>query len=567
MTREVVLVYSMSELARDERVQKQIRLCAADYDVISVGLGPYDGPVVRHIDLREISRPPPPTAALPSHNSTGLSRPLQGDVADSGPITPAGSPVRAPSPLSMLFQVIRREGLLVAALRVLRKLVPGLIFTTTAIKLITADRRRKKIASNELKRATVAAERKLRAERLAAHRKLQIEQLATARHAGETRSASAKSLRQNQVRKSNGSVIAELGPTDTAPVQPPFPSILWCPDFEAASESVPRSDRAFFAELREELGKSEQLELERRSAPIVRLLTKIDFCLAIANDLSSINVVVPLAKEKQAKVIYDAHEFSPGQRVLTETTAWSLYLAAYKLGKYLPLCDEVLTACDASSDEHVRWFNVRRPITITNAPNYVALAPTPLDADRVRLIHHGVATRPRELENMIDTVQLLDERFSLDFFVLTPDSSYFEELKNRCRGSGRIRFLPTVPSSKIAESINCYDMGFYILPPANFNQKYALPNKFFEFIQARLAVAIAPSPEMMSYVKKYDLGVVAKAFTPTAMAEALDSLTPEALWRYKINSHRHASELSAVPQMRQLKEVIEGVMRTKDVLA
>ena len=54
MKRKVVLVYSRSPLARDERVQRQIRLCSSEYDVVSVGLGPYDGPVIRHIDLATI---------------------------------------------------------------------------------------------------------------------------------------------------------------------------------------------------------------------------------------------------------------------------------------------------------------------------------------------------------------------------------------------------------------------------------------------------------------------------------------------------------------------------------
>ena len=49
---------------------------------------------------------------------------------------------------------------------------------------------------------------------------------------------------------------------------------------------------------------------------------------------------------------------------------------------------------------------------------------------------------------------------------------------------------------------NDYDVGLYLLPPTNFNQRYALPNKFFEFIQGRLAIAIGPSPEMAKLVER-----------------------------------------------------------------
>ncbi|HEX8399466.1 MAG TPA: hypothetical protein VF644_18675, partial [Pyrinomonadaceae bacterium] len=88
-------------------------------------------------------------------------------------------------------------------------------------------------------------------------------------------------------------------------------------------------------------------------------------------------------------------------------------------------------------------------------------------------------------------------------------------------------------------------VGIYSLAPTNFNNKYALPNKLFEFIQGRLAICIAPSPEMVRIVKEFDLGIVADDFTPQAIAAAIKSLTTEKITRFKAQSDKSARELSA----------------------
>ena len=93
---------------------------------------------------------------------------------------------------------------------------------------------------------------------------------------------------------------------------------------------------------------------------------------------------------------------------------------------------------------------------------------------------------------------------------------------------------------KIVQVLSDYDVGLYSLPPYSFNARYALPNKFFDFIQARLCVAIGPSPEMKRIVEQYVCGVVVKDFTAEALAETL-----RALDRQKVESCRQAADVAA----------------------
>ena len=105
-------------------------------------------------------------------------------------------------------------------------------------------------------------------------------------------------------------------------------------------------------------------------------------------------------------------------------------------------------------------------------------------------------------------------------------------------------FHEPVATRDIAAEINKYDIGIYPLKPHSANEKYALPNKFFEFIQARLAIVIGPSSEMQNILKMYELGEVSVDYSPEAIAEVIANLTVGSIKKYKQNSDRAAKALS-----------------------
>ena len=83
----------------------------------------------------------------------------------------------------------------------------------------------------------------------------------------------------------------------------------------------------------------------------------------------------------------------------------------------------------------------------------------------------------------------------------------------------------------------------FLLEPTNFNYLHALPNKFFEFIQARLAVAIGPSPEMEQLATGHGFGIVAPSFEPQELAARISSLSAQDIERLKHRADRASYEL------------------------
>jgi len=124
---------------------------------------------------------------------------------------------------------------------------------------------------------------------------------------------------------------------------------------------------------------------------------------------------------------------------------------------------------------------------------------------------------------------------------LSLEDSYINQLKELCADTDRVKLIPPVKREEIIPFIQQYDIGIFILPDKITSLKFALPNKFFDFIQARLAVAVGPSVEMKKITEQYALGLVANDFEPATMAKALMNTTAEEINHFKQNAHKAAS--------------------------
>lgn len=275
----------------------------------------------------------------------------------------------------------------------------------------------------------------------------------------------------------------------------------------------------------------------------------------ISNDLSALPLALKLARGKP--VIHDAHEYTPGE--YEDHFLWRLLFGRYAHAfcrRYLHRTASMLTVCQGIADEYARHYGVR-PLVVHNAPTNQHLSPSPVRGDAIRMIHHGVASSVRHLEVMIEMMAFLDRRFTLDLMLIEVEPGYMKLLREKARHDARIRFIEPVAMPQICASINTYDVGLYLLPPDNFNHRHALPNKFFEFVQACLAVAIGPSPEMAALARKHGCGVVAESFAPQALASTLSDLDTDKVRALKEASHRAAQLLC----FEQDGQVIEAEVR------
>jgi hypothetical protein len=90
-----------------------------------------------------------------------------------------------------------------------------------------------------------------------------------------------------------------------------------------------------------------------------------------------------------------------------------------------------------------------------------------------------------------------------------------------------IHFLPAVPPDQVVRYVAHADVGFAAhLEPTCLNHRYALPNKFFEYLLAGLPVWVNDvHHEMAALVRRYGFGWVTP-YGDEEMRDWVNALTP-----------------------------------------
>lgn len=267
----------------------------------------------------------------------------------------------------------------------------------------------------------------------------------------------------------------------------------------------------------------------------------------IANDLEAAGVALWLAPRNGVHA--DLHEYAPRQN--DQYPKWNFWVRPFMewmVRTYVRKAASVTTVGDHIAREYEAQFGLKNVGVVPNAAPYASsLRPTAVSRP-LRLVHSGAARAERGLENHIDAVAGI-EGVTLDLYLTQNTTDYFRELKLRASKTANVRVLDPVPYSELVSTLNTYDVGLYSLPPVNFNTTWAVPNKIYDFIQARLALIIGPSPEMAAVVDAHGLGIVASDFGVESLRAAIRSVTPGQVAMMKERSSKAAKPLSAEAQM------------------
>jgi hypothetical protein len=253
------------------------------------------------------------------------------------------------------------------------------------------------------------------------------------------------------------------------------------------------------------------------------------------------------------------HEYAPKQSL--PSVKWNLLYQPYYswvCRTYAARAAAVTTVSSGIVDEYRRVFGFEATLVV-NATPYQDLSVKPVGTP-LRLVHSGGVSPQRRLDLMIQGVRDSSADVTLDLFLVEGEPGLMAELRALAAGDPRIRFLDPVPYAALVSTLNSYDVGLSIFPPTTFNLAWCLPNKFFDFIQARLGVIVGPSPEMARFVEQYQMGLVLPDFEASSLTSALDSLSAERIAEWKKASSRHVHELSGEEQGKVWGRLVAGML-------
>jgi glycosyltransferase involved in cell wall biosynthesis len=139
------------------------------------------------------------------------------------------------------------------------------------------------------------------------------------------------------------------------------------------------------------------------------------------------------------------------------------------------------------------------------------------------VLYHGAYFPHRGLEQVIEAAGQLP---GVEF-VFRGVGAHEAVLRQHAADRGlesRVRFLPPVPVQELIGHAAACDVGLNPFVPVCANTACALPNKFFEYMAAGLALASTDLVEMRNLTHRHRLGVLFPAAEPNAIAGSLREL-------------------------------------------
>ena len=292
---------------------------------------------------------------------------------------------------------------------------------------------------------------------------------------------------------------------------------------------------------------------------VLKKLKETKYDLIIAHEIRLLPLALKISKN--SKIILDAHEYSP--KNYDDSLLWRFFIKkyyTYLCYKYIPKVSKLISVSPGIVEEYNKNFKTDAEL-ITNASEYYEnLTPKKINEKKIRIIHHGIASSSRKLELIVEMMKFLDNSvYELNLMLVssTFSSLYLRKLKTIAKGLN-IVFLKPVSRNRLVKFCNQFDIGIHFVPPTNFNLKYGLGNKFFEYVQSRLAIAIGPDIEMSKYIKKYDLGIISKDWTPQSIANSIASVNSKKLFYHKNQSHKYSENLSEKSNTQKFLKLIKS---------
>lgn len=248
--------------------------------------------------------------------------------------------------------------------------------------------------------------------------------------------------------------------------------------------------------------------------------------VAWCNDLDSLLTGFMLKQRFRCPLVYDAHEVYPEQ--LAEHMRSDIWHRFYtRLERALIRHTDVrLTVCDSIGTYFEKEYGSGPVTTVRNVPSIRFLADARVLDRRnapVRFLYHGAYFQYRGLDEILDVAAGVDNAE----FVFRGVGSYGDVLKAKSAERGlehRVRFLEPVGVDELIPLAVENDVGLNPFISVCKNTEFALPNKFFEYMMAGLAVASADLVEMRALTDQLRIGALFDAANPDSVAAALNRL-------------------------------------------
>ena len=285
------------------------------------------------------------------------------------------------------------------------------------------------------------------------------------------------------------------------------------------------------------------------------MLVSVDLDTLTANYLASVVRRIPL--------LYDSHEYFTEVPELVDRPVvkktWERIERAI-----IPTLKAGIAVSDSIAEVYREKYGVDfrtiRNVPVSGSPGVSGNLQDTYPST-YKLMYQGALNRGRGIELMIEAMRYVPD--AVLFIVGDGDiRTDLQSLAHSLKLTDRVVFPGRLLPRHLAMITAQCDLGFSLEEDLGLNYRLALPNKIFDYIQARVPVLCSDLPEMASLVKTYRVGDVCRERSPQALAgqvrEILKNKEQRDMWRVQLE--QAATALCWEIEEQKLIEVVDGLL-------
>ena len=276
--------------------------------------------------------------------------------------------------------------------------------------------------------------------------------------------------------------------------------------------------------------------------------------ILLSNDLDSLAGNFLAARLKNKVLVYDSHEyFTEVPELIGRPKTKKIW--QWLEAKMLPKIKNAYTVCRSIASAYDQKYGTNFKV-VRNLPNALGDIPERKESDRKIILYQGALNIGRGLEQAIKSMHFIDDAE----LVIAGDGDIKNELQKlveKEKLEKKVRFTGRLPLEELIKITVRADLGLSIEEDLGLNYRFALPNKLFDYIQAKVPVLVTNLPEMVAIVRQYQIGSIADTLEPKSLAAkinvALNDSDQRKIW--KQNLKRAAKKLTWENEEKVIQEI------------
>ena len=304
----------------------------------------------------------------------------------------------------------------------------------------------------------------------------------------------------------------------------------------------------------------------RVPSKVSRELESLRLDLIITHDLELLPLlfdrnVSPKSFDRAVKQIdlHELHEFRSTVSGAFANFIWRVL--TYRLKSYhdwlmsLLRSDEVDLATvvnQSIGNWYVTNGYLREFTEILNAAPYLVAPFENRQTDRLSFVYHGRFAENRGTELLVNASLGMKAGDTLHF-MLTGDKNEIQKFKTYALArNSSIVFHDSVPMAQVSLAISKFDAEVIFFQPVVKNLELTMPNKFFEAVQARLAIVCGPSPELVRFTNRLRNGVSTAGWDVSELSLLFSKLDRPSVESMRKASHEAAKQINSESESSKL---------------